>query len=95
MIYLLDANTFIEAKNRHYRMHNFPRHHKDNFLGGADPWLIAMAKVSGAKVVTHEEPVPPDSHKIKLPNIATIFDVECLDIFDLLEFSECEFILKD
>jgi len=37
----------------------FPRHHKDNFLGGADPWLIAMAKVSGAKVVTHEEPVPP------------------------------------
>ena len=54
-----------------------------------------MAKVSDAKVVTHEEPVPPDSHKIKLPNIATIFDVECLEVFDLLQFSECKFILKE
>ena len=32
MIYLLDANTFIEAKNRHYRMQNFP---------GFWQWLLA------------------------------------------------------
>lgn len=159
MIYLLDANSFIEAKNRHYRVKVVPgfwewltiqqqnislqsiipvfdelTKNKNNpddlalwatanksffvatssqeiqqvftnianhlathptysqqeiarFLSGADPWLIATAKANGAKIVTHEVLVPANSKKVKIPNVAKYFEVEYLDIFDLLELS--------
>lgn len=159
MIYLLDANSFIEAKNRHYRMNVVPgfwewlttqqqnislqsiipvfdeltiskgnpddlalwaiknkslfisttnqeiqqefasianylvthptysQQEVTRFLSGADPWLIATAKISGAQIVTHEVPVPKNSKKVKIPNIAREFEVECLDVFDLLGLS--------
>lgn len=164
MIYLLDANTFIQAKNLHYRMKvvpgfwewlTFPHENiilqsilpiyneltpstrtpdklsiwaKNNrtffqpvtnqevqekfaeignslnnqptysqseiarFLSGADLWLIAAASVFNAKIVTHEVPVPHNSKKVKIPNLARTFDIECLDIFDLLELSQCQLI---
>jgi len=63
------------------------------FLSGADPWLIAAAKITGAKIVTHEVPVPDNSRKVKIPNVARSFDVEHLDIFDLLELSECRLVM--
>ena len=165
MIYLLDANSFIQAKNLHYRMHVVPGfwqwltsihpHHQiesidpiykeltkntsdpdelhhwamsnkslfktanspdtqavfaeianylathptysqtevSRFLSGADPWLIAAAKTTGAKIVTHEVPVPDNSRKVKIPNVAKTFAVEHVDIFDLLELSECKLVI--
>ncbi|MDP2830218.1 MAG: DUF4411 family protein [Sulfuricellaceae bacterium] len=141
MNYLLDANTFIEAKNRYYNMVVCPGYwdwielefadgevasvesvgdellsgndelktwaasHKplflpvsdeetqvafaeiaahavdlaaemkpgalEEFLGGADPWLIAKARVQGSVVVTHEQFNPqrqkenPDSQRMQ------------------------------
>ncbi len=40
--------------------------HVHEFLGDADPWLIAHAKVLGGKLVTFETP-QPNSHKVKIP----------------------------
>ncbi|MGQ4277602.1 DUF4411 family protein [Pseudidiomarina sp. E22-M8] len=165
MIYLLDANSFIEAKLRHYRMRVVPaywewllkphkrfqlqsidqvynelthsskkvddlhlwsksqRHffrdsksqtdqanfakianyvsthsrykasHKTKFLGGADPWLIAKAMTLGATIVTHEKPVDESSTRVKIPNVASEFNVSSTDIFDVLEASGDQFIL--
>lgn len=166
MIYLLDANSFIQAKNFHYRMnvvpgfwdwllkqhenifiqsidhvyaeltksssnpdqlHVWAKNNKDifakssdeavqmsfanianyvsqhsayssqevaRFLSGADPWLIAAAQAWKAVIVTHEVAVPSNSKKVKIPNVAQNFDVECIDIFDLLENSQCQLVLE-
>ncbi|RAJ92939.1 DUF4411 family protein [Aliidiomarina maris] len=165
MIYLLDANSFIQAKNLHYRMrvvpgfwdwlvkphdgvilesidhvyaeltkhtgspdelHGWAQSHKHffrasndlttqqvyarianhvalqqaysqaeikRFLRGADPWLIATAKNLSATIVTHEVVVPANSSKIKIPNVAREFEVQCTDIFDLLELTSAQLVL--
>ena len=160
MLYLLDANVFIEAKNRYYAFDLFPafwgwmdsvvaqnvrtitmvrdellvkddalgdwmRARKDEpwilpvddeatqvafaeiaaeldgsryrrpgiekFLSGADPWLIAKAKVLGATIVTHEV---PDAHVLKrvpIPNLCVSRSVPCLDTFDTLRALQARF----
>ncbi|HLS50990.1 MAG TPA: DUF4411 family protein [Burkholderiaceae bacterium] len=73
----------------------YARREIGHFLAGADPWLIAAAKNLSACIVTHEVPVADDSKKVKIPNIAKIFDVEYLDVFDLLESNSVELILAN
>ena len=151
MNYLLDANTFIEAKNRYYSMTVCPGYwqwilqsnthsgvasiqaikeeltrgndelaqwakdhdhlfvanddeatqrefgkvvayvmgldnmrigSQDEFLGGADPWLIAKAMISGATIVTHEKLDRKIKKKIIIPNICEQFDVHYINTFE-------------
>jgi len=164
MIYLLDANTLIEAKNRHYGMDfcpafwdfiekeatnttlasidmvydelkeygddlsqwakdrkdliynissanldiqkkfmdvaDFVNNHlgysqseKDRFLSGADPWLIASASVMECIIVTHEVIVPPNSKKVKIPNIAQNFEVSWVSPFEMIRKLDGKFVL--
>lgn len=167
MKYLLDANTFIEAKNRYYHMDICPgywewllqQHHAgmvasismvqdellkgndelhewandhggfflnvsddttqaafaevaeyctvyaeeqtlkagalDDFLGGADPWLIAKAISSSATVVTHEQYNPHTRRKLLIPNISEAFGVQCVDTFGLLHQLGAKFVLAN
>lgn len=165
MNYLLDANTFIEAKNRYYNMAVCPGYwdwieqqfadgqvasiesvgdellngndelktwaasHKalflpvsdeetqealaeiaahaaelagdmkpgalEEFLGGADPWLIAKARTQGAVVVTHEQFNPNVKKKILIPNVCNQFEVRWMNTFDLLLELEARFVLGD
>lgn len=67
---------------------------RDNFLAGADPWLIAKAKTIGSIVVTHETKVPDESRKVKIPNVCSKFGVEFVGTFGLLRALEAKFILK-
>lgn len=59
----------------------YPDHHATDFLGKADPWIIAQARVHGGKVVTFETPVPPNSAKPKIPNVATVLGVRTINIY--------------
>ncbi|WP_193164100.1 DUF4411 family protein [Microbulbifer hainanensis] len=161
MNYLLDANTYIEAKNRYYGMDicpaywewldkkfdegfvasiefvgrelkagndelvdwvkHRPQHfikyddsatqeafveianyvvsgdynsgNRDNFLAGADPWIIAKAKTLGASVVTHEAVLSPATKKVKVPNICKYFDVSCVDTFSFMRQLQAKFVL--
>ncbi|MDP4488172.1 DUF4411 family protein [Pseudoalteromonas piscicida] len=162
MNYLLDANTFIEAKNRYYSMAICPGYWqwilqsniysgvasirfikdeltngndelaqwaKDNshlflanddeptqivytqvvqhvmaqegmkngaqeeFLRGADPWLIAKAMTSGATIVTHEKLDRNIRRKILIPNVCEHFGVQYIDTFELLHQLEAQFIM--
>jgi len=162
-MYLLDANTYIQAKNHHYQMNVVPgfwqwldvkfeegyvasvgmvstelktygdelsdwvrsrsnhfytesddatqnkfieiaqflaagdynEANRDEFLAGADPWLIAKAKTMGATVVSHEAMVPANSKKVKVPNICREFEVSCIDAFALLRVLEAKFVLEE
>ena len=63
---------------------NYPDHNASKFLDGADPWVIAHAKVHGGRVVTFETQVPPTSRKPKIPNVADRFGVRTVDVYRLL-----------
>lgn len=47
----------------------YQNHHASFFLDGADPWVIAHAKVDKAVVVTHEMLVSAESSKVKIPTL--------------------------
>lgn len=85
--------VFAEIANYLATHQTYSQVEVSRFLSGADPWLIAEAKTTGAKIVTHEVPVPDNSRKVKIPNVAKIFAVEHVDIFDLLELSECKLVI--
>jgi hypothetical protein len=163
MIYILDANTFIEAKGRYYGMNICPAYwawllnaHKrreiisiemvkdelsagndeladwvknnssifipestveiqekfrkevvstvygmtqmktgshEEFMGGADPWLIATALVTGATVVTQEVYKPDIKKKIHIPNVCKLLNVPCINTFEMLHILKAEFVL--
>ncbi|MCB0596496.1 MAG: DUF4411 family protein [Lewinellaceae bacterium] len=78
--YCLDTNVFIQWE-------------ANDFLSGADPWVIAQAKVEGAKVITMEKLVGSESKKVKIPNICIEFDVEWLSTYQLLRALGARFTL--
>jgi len=62
----------------------FKEAEKAKFCGGSDGWLIAYAKVRDYVVVTQEQEVPKDSHKVKIPNVCRAFNVPFVDTFGML-----------
>lgn len=80
-------------------LQNINEANRQNFLDGADPWIIAKAmtlKSSGVevKVATHERLVAPNSTKIKVPNVCQYFGIDYVDSFSLLRTLEAKFTLK-
>jgi len=67
-----------------YVMDNYADHQARPFLNGADPWIIAQAKVEGAVVVTHEKLVKHESAKVKIPNICVEFEVKYVHTYEML-----------
>lgn len=65
----------------------------DEFLLGADPWLIAKAMTTGAVVVTHESFNLDVKRKFLIPNICKQFGVEWMNTFELLEKLDAKFVL--
>lgn len=65
----------------------------DEFLGGADPWLIAKAMTINATVVTHEQLNPAARRKFLIPNVCQRFGVRFVDTFELLNALEARFVL--
>jgi hypothetical protein len=61
-----------------------------DFINGSDPWLIAHAKTLGGRIVTFEESVPINSKKVKLPDVADVFGVDCISLYNALnELGAC------
>lgn len=86
-------HVFAEIADHVVSHDAFQEPHVSTFLSGADPWLVAKARVIEAQVVTHESRVGPGSKKVKVPNICDRFEVECFDTFDLLETLQARFVL--
>lgn len=72
---------------------HYAAHWTRNFLGGADPWVVAQAKAYNLVVTTMEgtksmEEVEKITNRfkgrIKIPNLCGHFDIRCISTFDLL-----------
>ena len=66
----------------------------DEFLGGADPWLIAKAMTMNATVVTHEQLNLAVRRKFLIPNVCQHFGVLFIDTFEMLNALEARFVLE-
>ena len=65
----------------------------EEFLEGADPWLIAKAMTTGAVVVTHEVYNPDIKRKYTIPNVCSLFGVPYMNTFELLGKLDARFVL--
>lgn len=65
----------------------------EEFLSGADPWLIAKALSTGATVVTHEVLNLEAKRKFIIPNVCQHFQVPYMNTFDLLHRLDAKFVL--
>lgn len=68
--------TWANAPARNYRQQAV-----DEFMASADLKLIAHGMVSGAIVVTREQPAPGSEKKIKIPDVCNEFEVGWTDPF--------------
>ena len=59
--------------------------HAKEFLKGADSWLIAHACIDGGRIVSQEHRVkqPRPNMRVRIPNVAIAFGVECLNIWTM------------
>ena len=88
-----NPNTDVQEKMRDI-MKKYPRL-VDSSKGRsiADPWVIAHAQSEKAAVVTLEQKaVKPD--KIKIPDVCKKEDIECIDIYELINELKIEFTAK-
>ncbi len=56
----------------------------EEFGGAADGWLAAFASVTGATLVTHEQPAPRSLNHVKLPDVCREFGIPYVNTFDML-----------
>ena len=83
----VEPDTIVQATVREiadYVQENYLPFQAAAFLNGADPWLIAHAKVDGGRVVTYETRVPSNSTKLKIPNVCEAFDVIYVRVVQML-----------
>ena len=73
--FLSDIRTYLTTCHKEHRI--------VRFMDGADPWLIAHAKIQGGRIVTHETE-KRHKHEIKIPDVANHFGVDTLGIVALL-----------
>lgn len=63
----------------------------EEFLEGADYYLVAYALTHGSRVVTHE--TPGGRKKVKIPDVCKAFHIPCLDTFTMLRREGALFVL--
>jgi hypothetical protein len=66
---------------------------QSHFVGSADGWLIAFARVNRYTVCSYEVSAPESKNNIKLPDIASQFGVSCESPYDMLEQLDLRMVL--
>lgn len=88
-----ETQTLVGVITQDLMQGNYSQQNRDGFLAGADPWIIAKAKVMGATVVSHESRITQQGKKVKVPNVCQQYGVECISTFELLNVLQAKFVL--
>jgi hypothetical protein len=67
---------------------------RNEFLRGADPFLVAFGKAHGYCVVTDELFVPGQKNKVKIPAACQEFGVPCMSPFEMLRREGVRLVLQ-
>ena len=71
----------------------YSRAAKQAFAAAADPWLVAFAHANHCDLVTYEVSQPTSKARIKVPDAAGSFHVECLPPYVMLRQLRVRFLL--
>jgi len=85
-----DIQSFFGEIATHV-VETYPTHHHQPFLEGADPWVIAHAKINTSIVITSEKFLKGNPQKVKIPNVCKVFDVIYIDIYAFLRKTGAKF----
>jgi hypothetical protein len=88
------VDAFREIANWVQNEPQFSAQAKSQFLGGADGWLIAFAKVNGMVVVSHEGFAPDAINRVPIPNVCIEFDAAFCNTFEMLHEIGEQFVLR-
>lgn len=88
-----DTQTLVGVIAQDLMQGSYNQQNRDDFLAGADPWIIAKAKVMGATVVSHESRITQQGKKVKVPNVCQQHGVKCISTFELLKILQARFVL--
>ncbi len=66
-----------------YVLAKYPAAQSNQFLAGADAWLIAYAIAHGGKVVTFERPKGNISPTPKIPDVCNHFGIKWISLFEM------------
>jgi len=56
----------------------------NGFSNVADSWIVATAKCCGGVIVTNEKADPNCRKRVKIPDAAACFGLQCISIFDVM-----------
>jgi hypothetical protein len=89
-----DTQSAMSAIAAHVANGGYRPEAQAKFLKGADPWLIAKASVTGAKVITHEQPAPGALNRVPIPDVCDAFKVQWGPPYDALRAMAASFTFK-
>lgn len=73
---------------------NYPGRKAAEFLGGADPWVIAQAITDNAVIVSFENRSSIDAQTPKIPNVAQAFQVRTISLYQMLRLMDVEVLFR-
>lgn len=88
------AVAAVTQINSWVQRENFKPQAKTQFLGGADPFLIAYATAHGHMVVTDEILIPGELKRVKIPAVCQHFAVPCISPFEMLRAEGARLVLR-
>lgn len=77
-------HCYAEIANHIMRNTPYKEIAKEEFLGVADPWLIAKAKSERLTLITQEKSSPHSTRKIFIPDVCRKYDIPCINTIDLI-----------
>lgn len=78
------VNCYQTIANNVVLNQKFKEDHKQSFLSGADPWLIATAKTNEHTIVTFEEMPSSNTTKVKIPAICRQMGVAYENLYEMM-----------
>ncbi len=84
---LVLVGTVLEARQPAYRDEA-----KEEFLRGADPWLVAYCKAHGHVLVTEEVEAPQSVSKVKIPDVCKPLGVPITNITGMMRAAKAKLV---
>ena len=73
---------------------NYPGRKAAEFLGGADPWVVAHAIADNAVIVSFEHRASIDAQTPKIPNVAQAFQIRTISLYQMLRLLGAEILFR-
>ena len=95
-LFVVPGQEVQEALTRvtDYVTQNYRGRKAAEFLGGADPWVIAHAMADNGVIVSFENRASIDAQTPKIPNVAQAFQIRTISLYQMLRLLGAEILFR-